>query len=329
MESRRAALVVAVLVLLSGCVGSALGPSTGTRTTVSPTTTTTASQSEATTEPASSPTESETAATEPTSTTTTEEALPPGVNRTGLEDASALVDAHQRALDNASFAFHFRANVSVGPANQWTFQRGRVEANLSPLVVHSKSVRRIDDDRTRVGTDLWANETTVVAQYQRENRTELRRYNRTGGNLADETWNHLPRADLDSQVTQAWLLELALTAGEYDLVRTEHRDGRQFAVLRATEAVAATNFTDLNATVVVDSEGRAHSVSLTAAYAGDDQNRIHYEFGLSKLGSVEVERPQWVGAATPPNESATVTATTTVSAEETTAVEANATTTAE
>jgi hypothetical protein len=257
-------------------------------------------------------------------TTTTAEALPPGVNRTGLEDASALVDAHQRALDNTSFGFHFRANVSVGPASQWTFQRGRVEANLTPLVVRSKSVRQIDGDRTRFGTDLWANETTVVAQYQRENRTELRRYNRTGGNLADETWAHLPRADLESQVTQAWLLELALTAGEYDLVRTERRDGRQFAVLRATETVAA-NFTDLNATVIVDSEGRAHSVSLTAAYAGDDENRIHYEFGLSDVGSAEVERPQWVDAATPPNESANATAT--ISAEETTAAEANATTT--
>jgi hypothetical protein len=325
MESRRAALVVAAFVLLSGCVGSALGPSTTptteTRTTVSPTTTTTAPQSEEPTESASSPTENE-----PTSTTTTAESLPPGVNRTGLENASALVDAHQRALDDASFAFYFRANVSVGPARQWTFQRGRVEANLSPLVVRSKSVRRIDDDRTSVGTDLWANETTVVAQYQRENRTELRRYNRTGGNLGDETWDHLPRADLDSQVTQAWILELALTAGEYDLVRTERRDGRQFAVLRATEAVTATNFTDLNATVVVDSDGRAHSVSLTAAYAGDDENRIHYEFGLSDVGSVEVERPQWVGAATPPNESANAT---TISAEETTPVEANATTTPE
>jgi hypothetical protein len=250
------------------------------------------------------------------------------VNQTGIEDASALVDAHQRALDNTSFAFQFRANVSVGPASQWTYQRGEVEAGLSPLLVHSGSVRQLDGEGTRVGTDLWANESTVVAQYHRENRTELRRYNRTGGNLADETWDHLPRADLESQVTQAWLLELALTAGEYDLARTERRDGRQFAVLRATEAVAATNFTDLNATVVVDSEGRVHSLSLTAAYAGDDENRIRYEFELTELGSVEVERPRWVGAAIPPNESASAT-TTTVAAGETTTMEADAMTTSD
>ncbi|MFC4449183.1 hypothetical protein [Halorussus aquaticus] len=309
MVPRRAALVVVALVLVAGCAGT-----DQTTPTTAPESTTTADRSATVAANATlAAARNETVANASSTATTTSgvaatttlspppnASLPPGVNASGVEDASALVAAHRSALNNTSFAFRFHANVSVGPANQWTRQRGTVEAGLSPLVVHSDSVRRFDEGTTRVATDLWANETAVVVRYSGENRTEIRRYNRTGGNLADETWAHLPRADLDSQVTQAWLVELALTAGEFEFDRIERHDGRKVAVLRATEAVSADNFTDFDATAVVDAKGRVHSLSLTAAYAGDDETRIHYEFELTDLGSVSVERPTWVSAATPP-----------------------------
>jgi hypothetical protein len=326
MESRRAALVVAALLLLSGCTGSAFGPS-ATTTSTTETQTTVSENATNTTTAASTAPRRATATTGPTNNTT--ETLPPGVNRTGVEDAEAMVTAHQRALNNTSFAFRFRSNVSTGPASQWTSQRGSVEEGLSPLIVQSESLRQVDNGTTRVGTDLWANETAVVAQYRRANRTELRHYNRTGENLADETWAHLPRADLDSQVTQSWLLEFALSAGEFDLAEVERRDGDRVAVLRATEAANATNFTDLNATIVVDAEGRVHSLSLTAAYANAEENRIRYEFALTEVGNVSVTRPAWVGAAIPPNETANATTTTatTVSPGTATATAAEETTT--
>ncbi|WP_276280936.1 DUF7537 family lipoprotein [Halorussus caseinilyticus] len=300
-------LAVAVLVLVAGCAGSeeTTPPTTSveTPTTAEPATTTspaTTSSSPATTANASA-----------------NESLPPGLNASGVEDSAVLVEAHRSALNNSSFAFRFRSNVSVGQSSQWTRQRGTVEAGKSPLVVHSDSVRNLSGGTTRVATDLWANDTTVVVQYHRQDRTELRRYNRTGGNVADETWAHLPRADLDSQVTQSWLVELALTAGDFELDRIERRDGRRVAVLRATEAVEATNLTDLNATAVVDEEGRVHSLSLTAAYEGDDRSRIHYEFELTDVGSVAVERPMWVGAALPPTTENGTTTTTVPSGDET------------
>ncbi|NEU57660.1 hypothetical protein [Halorussus sp. MSC15.2] len=324
MVPRRAAVVVA-LVLVAGCAGT----DQTTPTTAPESTTTAANATLAAAQNETVTNASSTAATASRTTTTTSvtaatttlspppnASLPPGVNASGVRDASTLVAAHRTALNDTSFAFRFHANVSVGPANQWTRQRGTVEAGLSPLVVHSDSVRRFEEGTTRVTTDLWANQTAVVVRYSGENRTEIRRYNRTGGNLADETWAHLPRADLDSQVTQAWLVELALTAGEFEFDRIERRDGRKVAVLRATEAVSADNFTDFDATAVVDAKGRVHSLSLTAAYAGDDETRIHYEFELTDLGSVSVERPTWVGAATPPTKA---NATTTVSERNTTA----------
>lgn len=268
-------------------------------------------------ESAAETTTTESSSPDGTATTTTaspDDALPPGVNQSGVEDAAALVAAHRSSLNESGFSFEFRSNVSVGPASQWTVQRGTVEAGLSPLVIHSTSVRKLDETTT-FATDLWADDDTVVVQHSRENKTELRRYNRSGDNVGvpDESWAHLPRADLDSQVTQSWLLELALTVGKFDLDRTERRDGRRVAVLRATEPVAAANFTDLNATLVVDSEGRVHSLSLTATAEGDTDTRIHYEFELTEVGSVEVERPQWVEAAIPPeqgNETTTATTTT-------------------
>ena len=366
MASRRVALVVVGLVLLAGCTGGGSAPST---TTASPTvdspTTTPANGSAA--DGAATDTATTTAAAGGTTDdSTANSSLPPGVNTTSVEDAEELVGAHQRALNNTSFAFRFRANVSVGPASQWTLQYGSVGEGLSPLVVHSNSVRQFDGGTSSTATDLWANGTDVVVQYHGQNRTELRRYNRSGGNVADETWAHLPRADLDSQVTQAWLLELALTAGDYERVGTEEAadrtatnrtsddrtpadgttgnrtadnrtsDDRTMTVLRATEPVAAANYTDLRSTVRVDSAGRVHSLSLTATYEGNNETRIHYEFELTEVGNVSVERPTWVDAATPPTTRPTTTAenaTTTVPGEttaapaETTAQNETATTT--
>ncbi|NHN57763.1 MULTISPECIES: hypothetical protein [Halorussus] len=332
MDVRRVALLlVALMVVVAGCAGSDAAPDAPAGADATPT---------ATTSPADAPPDTGGERDAPSATTTAanatpNESRPPGVNRTGVEDPSALVDAHRAALNNTSFAFRFHANVSVGPANQWTRQRGAVEAGLSPLVVHSDSVRRLGDGRTRVATDLWANGTAVVVRYEGANRSELRRYNRTGESVADETWAHLPRADLDSQVTQAWLIELALAAGEFDVADVERRDGRTMTVLRADRAVSAENYTDFEAAVVVDAAGRVHSLSLTAAYAGDDETRIHYEFALTDVGDVTVERPTWVEAASPPtprNETATTTgaagsATTGTASGATTAASANGTTT--
>lgn len=303
MAPRRAAFSVAVLVLLAGCVGIGLSPL---RASQNPATTATGSTADA----AETTTAEITDGTADTATTTSGETddvtLPPGANATGIEDAEALVTAHREALNETGFAFRFRANVSVGPAVQRTVLRGTVDAGLSPLLVHSSSVRRFDDDVTEVRTDLWANASTVAVQHRGADGTDRRRYDRSGdgAEVYDETFGHLPRADLGSQVTQSWLIELALTVGDYRLARTERRDGRLLAEFRATEPVAAADFTDLNATVVVDGEGRVHAAELTASAEGDDVTRVRYEFELTETGNVTVERPAWVDAATAPNQSA-------------------------
>jgi uncharacterized protein with GYD domain len=238
-------------------------------------------------------------------TTTAAEAdddLPPGLNESGVENASALVAAHEDSLADTGFSFEFQANVSAGPASQWTLQRGTVEENTSPLSVRSTSVRDLDGQTTTFATDLWADDDSVAVRHSRGNQTELRQYNRSGGNVGvyDESWAHLPRADLESQVTLSWLLDLALTVGEYDLDRVEERDGDRVAVLRATDPVAAANYTHLNATLLVGSDGQVRSLSLTATGEDDAATRIHHEFRLTEVGEVDVERPDWVKEAEPP-----------------------------
>ena len=242
-----------------------------------------------------------------------DDALPPGVNESGVENASALVAAHEESLADTGFSFEFRSNVSAGPASQWTVQRGTVEANTTPLSVRSTSVRDLDGQTTTFSTDLWADDESVAVRHTRENETELRRYNRSGGNpgVYDESWAHLPQADLESQVTLSWLLELALTVGEYDLDRIEERDGDRVAVLRATDPVAAANFTDLDATILVTPDGQVRSLSLTATAEDDAETRIHYEFALTEVGDVDVERPEWVEEAELPGANETTETTTT------------------
>lgn len=327
MDARRVALlVVALLVVVAGCAGGNATPSASPaeeNATADETATTAGNATTNTTIDETTIAETATTTESPNAT------LPPGVNTTGVEAPQKLVAAHRDALTNASFAFQFGANVSVGPASQWTVQQGTVAPNLSMLILHSRSIRHVDGETMRTATDLWANNSTVVVKYRRDNRTELRLYNRTSANASayDETWAHLPRADLDSQVTQTWLVELVLTVGNYDLARTERRNGHRVAVLRATEPVAAANYTDLNATLVVDEEGRVRSLSLTAAYAGDNRTRVHYEFELMGVGDSSVVRPTWVEAAIPPNETAGDATTTVSGTATTTRTVRNATTT--
>ena len=79
-------VLVVVLALLAGC-GSAAGPASPGTPTVSPA-------------PVPSPAPTTPA---PTSTASHSEALPPGVTRAGIADASALVRAHRAALDDRSY----------------------------------------------------------------------------------------------------------------------------------------------------------------------------------------------------------------------------------
>lgn len=293
MHVSRAVLVLAVVTLFAGWAGSVAAPPGAPDAPADPSGAPGGAQhGEAT----------ETSAGETTGVSTdaadgANDTLPAGVNESGVEDPEALVADHRNALNETGFSFEFRANVTVGPASQRTLQRGRVEPGLSPLVINSTSERDLGDGTTSVATDVWANRTTSVVRYDRGDWTRVRKYNRSAESIdvPDESWAHLPRADLDSQVTNAWLLELALAAGEYDLDRVEERDGREVAVLRATEPAAAANVTDVDATVVVDREGRVHELSLTASYEGGDAaTRAHYEFELTDIGETSVERPSWV-----------------------------------
>lgn len=249
------------------------------------------------------------AAAPPATTTVEGTPLPPGVTESGIEDDETLVAAHNDALNATGFGFRFRANVSAGGARQTTTQCGTVATGLTPLVIYSKSERRVGGETTRFATDIWANETKTVVRYRGANETRLRSYNRTGDTLGvpDETWAHLPRADLDSQVTHAWLLELALAAGNYTVADVERDNGRPVTVLRATNATDP-NVSDFEAQLVVDSRGRVRELSLTAVYgAGEAEGgestatRVHYEFELRELAPLDLDRPSWVGAAIPPN----------------------------
>ncbi|WP_132057268.1 hypothetical protein [Halorussus amylolyticus] len=304
MRVRRAALVVVAVALVAGWSGSVTAPVTTSGGATAPNA---SASNAATASPETAASETETtelrATTAESRTTTASDDLPPGLNESGVEDPEALVDAHRAALDDTGFAFRFRANVTVGSASQLTVQHGAVEEGLAPLLVNSTSERDLGDGPDAVATELWADKNTTVVRYDRgDDETSVQRYNRSadGFSVPDETWGHLPRADIDSQVTNAWLIELALTAGEYDLDGIERRDGREVAVLRATEAVAAANVTEVDSTVVVDREGRVRELSLTATYEGDPATRASYEFELTELGDVEVERPVWVDAAIPP-----------------------------
>lgn len=322
MQSRRTTLVVVAVLVLAGCTGSLPGHSDqstpgDTTTTATPTATTSLDGSTTDTTSRGDGLATTTSAVTTLPARVGEETnasrLPPGLNATGVEDADSLITAHRAALNATGFAYRFQSNVSVGGASQWTVQRGRVEVGLAPLLLRSTSLRRVEGDVTTVETHLWANDSATAVRYLGEDETTHRRYNRTGESvpLTDETLAHLPRADLASQVTNAWLLEFALSTGEFDLSGIERQDGDRVAVLRATEPANDTNVSDLDATVVVDARGRVRNLTLTAAYAGEDATRIHYAFDLVETGQLRVVKPRWVDAARRPGNQTTATPETT------------------
>ena len=333
MRTALAVLVLLALVASAGLSGSAAAPATASGE-VAPVAPTTANGATSTDDDVTSTDDGDistavsveadddeaTDETAPPALTTEGISFPPGVNESGVEDPSVLVAAHREVLNETGFAFRFRANVSVGDTRQTTVQRGVIEPGLSPLLVRSMSERRVENNTSRVASDIWANDTDTVVRYRRPDETRVHHFNRTGDELGvpDDTWAHLPRADLDSQVTNAWLLELALSLGEFDRVGIENRNGRAVVVLHATKASDA-NVSEFDASIVVDPRGQVHQLNLTVAYDSEGgPTRASYSLELSELPIGGVERPMWADAALPPEDTASETVTEETATEETT-----------
>lgn len=270
MDTRLAAVGVVALVVLSGGAGSAGEVTTAVETA------------------------------ETTATTDAQSAdLPPGVDASGVENASALVAAHRAALAETGYVYRVRYAASADSEfSQQGTSRAVVAKNHAPIRVRSVSDVQFDNRTERARTDVWANESVALYEYRTRNRTVYQESNATVSPAGRDPFARPGTLDVVDQASMSSLVGLALRSGEYEVAATESRSGSTLTTLRAATPNRSFeglgNVSTYDGTLVVDERGRVHRLSLSVETERTDSS---YELELAKLGSVVVEYPPWADRA--------------------------------
>jgi hypothetical protein len=238
-----------------------------------------------------------------------ESALPPGVSASGVENASALVAAHEEALSASGYAFTFRQNYSVetgenqslppAVADTSAVQNGTVAPGLAPFSVHTETERETPNRTVTTAVDYWGNDSAVAVRSMEGNRTEFRTFQR---GVNETSADALGRPSFDAVVTKSRIVMGVLESGEFAVAGTEQAENRTLVSLEATEyggtlGVAPENVTAYDATVVVDERGLVRSFEFSlASTTRSIPVELRYEFDVTER-EVNVTQPGWVSEA--------------------------------
>lgn len=272
MREALAVISVLILVTVAGCAGP-LGQSPSTDT--------------PTPEPEPSPTPTITPTPDPS------EQLPPGVTSDGIGNASQLLDAHVTELSRTGF-------VGVGTGNGTIYRDGflvDVESHqrnvVEPEVSSYLRQRSIIAGPVRNEWQAWGN---ASDEYRRS---------KEGNGWKYERKEPAPPAKLAGR----GLLLPYLRGGNYTVERFETDNNETRFRLVSTEVEDpdalmealpddTEEITSFEATVVVDMDGRIHSVQATAEYVIRGEEATHQlEYRLEQVRGVTIDRPDWVDAA--------------------------------
>lgn len=286
----RPVLLSIALLLLAGC-GSLAGGNATQATESNPAPTTTAGT--ATTAPTASPnptTEITTPAT-PTPTLnssgpgTDASGYPPGVNRTGLVNATALERANRASLVWAGFTAVAVRNVTSAVETRDRSVRTVVGAGGYPYSLVERD--RVNGSLDRE-TERWANETIRLTRY-RSNASAAYRYQYRGN---PDT--------VDAAAERIGLFTL-LADGAYEQVTVDGTAGNRRFTLTATSAdlderrAAHANVTAYRGTLVVDGNGTVRRANVTATIETPAGNgTVHATYDLTEHGRETVAQPAWV-----------------------------------
>jgi len=263
------ALVLAAAVVLAGCGGNG----GGTSTTFAPNgSATTAADAGTTADPGERLADRE---------------LPAGLAASGVENATALVESHEAALAESGAKSTFSVELRSSAGNQTSVVTQTRGADGTALLD-----QRVE---TRLGTqrvDLYANATTT---FQRTNSS------RGVGYSVLDRGAYLERTENTRQ------LPVYLQGSNFSVAGVEERDGGTFVTLRS-ETVSnrsalglpdSTTVENFTGTVVVDLDGRIHSVALEyELVSGGTTVDQTVRYDLETVGVESVDRPDWTETAT-------------------------------
>ena len=215
---------------------------------------------------------------------------PPGVEDGSLADAGELLDAHTASLNETGFESNMVVNGTVRQKYGGEVQNRNVSRRQQLLMEAGGTPYqyRTWNEGTGVRFDVWANETTQFTRVSQ------------GGTAQYRTGRPAPPSSLTGEGLMAGVLQ----TNEYEVVGAERTDGTTLVTLRAegppsnaTRAITRNveNVTSYRSTLVVDSQGRVHRLTVDATYViGGEEATYHLGYELLKTGDIATQQPQWV-----------------------------------
>ncbi len=220
---------------------------------------------------------------------------PPGVDDSGVTNATKLLRANAFALGNAGYAARLTANGSVRRSESKT-----VRANVSVVRrIRADSNRsyfryRIRSAKVNGSTAVWRNGTVAVARAVTGNETHYTSTRISREILKPDRWALAsnPFNLRTILVRTNWSItdvDRPLTGGSTQI--TLHpSDSQKRASIVPTQRIT-------NATLVVDSDGAIRELAYTATYGRNRKGRVRVRYRVTDLGVDRVDRPAWVATA--------------------------------
>lgn len=220
-------------------------------------------------------------------TTTFDREYPPGVTADGIENASALLQAHAASVTETGYEYKYRENASqTGDGDDFvSVERGAVAAGGTAF----ERIIEIEQAKSRYTAALWVNESVMLSRTTNGDGTQ---YNKRYRN--DER-------DSSRPVEQLFRLRRALEHGAFDIADTTTDGDATYVTLTATEYVGdeSRNVTAFDARLVVDRTGRIHELDIDLSYV--DRNgavmRERHRYELTTQAVTTVQQPSWANEA--------------------------------
>lgn len=235
--------------------------------------------------------------------------LPPGVTEDGVENATALVEAHRTALVDAGFVSETRSSITVSPMGLQveSVEVGVVGAGLSTYRTRSTGFATKANCTVEIDAEQWGNASVLLTRYEFGNETQYAKQylNQSPEAPGASELASSPQELREAGLTQSLLLASVLQSGDFAIAETRTVDGRTLTTLRAeklNESIAsqpgASNVSHYDASITVDETGIVRSLTITGAVdEGDQRARFSYAFEVLALGPDEPLQPTWAPSA--------------------------------
>ena len=214
---------------------------------------------------------------------------PPGVSADGVENVSAVVDAHNESVleQGAVRTSHTVLNGTTSSEQIHTVADSTVR--LAPngtefrWTVHGTNT--LGNDTGRLDERYYANESTLVTRVSRNGDVTVRERNRTG------LWNRAIRY----AATQTRIVNATLSNANYTVTDTEWRNGRAVTTLVAENGTFSGDrpVTEYDATVEIAASGRVLSIK-RSWITETDTTSARYTSTIVWENTTAVEPPAWL-----------------------------------